>query len=55
MLMNNDDNLNLTKAVNGPDFAGVMAAMEKEIETLIDMKAFDVVGKESWMNVVSSI
>ena len=32
-----------------------MAAMEKEIETLIDMKAFVVVDKEPLMNVVSSV
>ena len=32
-----------------------MGAMEKEIDTLIDMKAFIVVDKEPWMNVVSSV
>ena len=55
VLMNNDDTSNLTEAMNGPDSAGFMAAMEKEIETLIDMKAFVVVEKEPWMNVVSSV
>ena len=44
--MNNDDNLNLTEAMNGPDSAGFMAAIEKEFETLIEMKAFVVVNKE---------
>ena len=46
MLMNNDDNPNLTEAMNGPDSAGFITAMEKEIETLIDMEAFVVVDKE---------
>ena len=41
--------------MNGPDSAGFMIAMEKEIETLIQMKAFIIVDKEPWMNVVSSI
>ena len=53
--MNNDDNPNLTEAMNGLDSTGFMAAMEKEIENLIAMKAFVVVGKEPWMNVVSSV
>ena len=53
--MNNDDTTNLTEAMNGPDSAGFIAAMEKEIETLIDMEAFVVVNKEPGMNVVSSV
>jgi hypothetical protein len=32
-----------------------MNAMEIEIETLIKMNAFIVVGKEAWMNIVSSV
>ena len=53
--MNNDDNPTLTEAMNGPDSTGFMAAMEKEIETLIAMQAFVVVDKEPWMNIVSSV
>ena len=53
-LMNNDDNPTLSEAMNGPDSAGFMVGMEKEIGTLIIMKAFVVVSKESWMNVISS-
>ena len=54
--MNNDDNPNLTEAMNGTDSGGFIAAMEKKIETLIDMEAFVVVvDKEPWMNVVSSV
>ena len=41
--------------MNGLDYVGVIAAMEKEVETLIDLKAFVVVDKEPWMNVVFSI
>ena len=44
--MNNDDNFNLIETMHGPDYAGFMAAMEKEIETLIDIKAFVVVDTE---------
>ena len=54
-LMNNDDNPTLSEAMNGPDSASFMVAMEKEIETIIIMKAFVVVSKESWMNVISSV
>ena len=53
--MNNDDNPNLTEAMNGPDSTGLIAAMEEEIDTLIGMEAFVVVDKEPWMNVVSSV
>ena len=55
VLMNKDDSPNLNEAMNGPDSAGFMAAMERENETLIDMEAFVVVNKEPWMNVVSSV
>ena len=54
-MVNNEDNPTLTEAMNGPDSTGFMVAMEKEIQTLIQMKAFIVVDKESWMNVVSSV
>jgi hypothetical protein len=50
-----EDNPTLKEAMNGPDAAGFMKAMEIEIETLIKMNAFVVVDKESWMNVVSSV
>ena len=53
--MNNDDNLNLTKAMNGPVSAGFMAAIKKGIETLINMKAVVVVDKESWIDIISSV
>ena len=58
VLLNNDDNPTLTEAMNGADSTGFMAAMEKEIETLIAMQAFVVVvvvDKEPWMNIVSSV
>ena len=50
-----EDNPTLKEAMNGPDAAGFMKAMEIEIETLIKMNAFLVVNKEPWMNVVSSV
>ena len=40
--------------MNGPDFTGFMAAMEKK-GTLIAMQAFAVVDKEPWMNIFSSV
>ena len=43
MLLYNDNNPNLTEAMNGPDSTGFMAAVEKEIETLIAMQAFVVI------------
>ena len=53
-MINNKDNPTLTEAMNGPDSAGFMVAMEKEIQTLIQMQAFIVVDKEPWINVVLS-
>ena len=55
VMTNNEDNLTLTEAMNGPDSVGFMVAMEKEIQTLIQMQAFIVVDKEPWINVVSSV
>ena len=47
VLLNTDDNLSLTEAMNGFDSTGFMVALEKEIETLIAMQACVVVNKES--------
>jgi hypothetical protein len=52
---NKEDNPTLKEAMNGPDSAGFMKAMEIKIETLIRMNAFVVVDRRKWMNVVSSI
>jgi hypothetical protein len=52
---NKEDNPKLKEAMNGPDAAGFMKAMEIEIETLIRMDAFVVADRESWMNVISSV
>ena len=55
-MVNNDDNSTLTDAMNEPDSAGFMVAMEeKKNRTLIQMQVFTVVDKEPWMKVVSSI
>jgi hypothetical protein len=52
---NQDDNPTLKEAMNGPDSAGFMKAMEIELDTLIMMKAFVIVERKPWMNVVSSV
>jgi hypothetical protein len=52
---NKEDNPTLKEAMNGPDAAGFMKAMEIELDTLIQMEAFIIIEKEPWMNVVSSV
>jgi len=52
---NKEDNPTLKEAMNSPDAAGFMKAMETELDTLIKMKAFVIVDKKKWMNVVSSV
>jgi hypothetical protein len=52
---NKEDNPTLKEAMNSPDAAGFMKAMEIELDTLIKMQAFIIVDKEPWMNVVSSV
>jgi hypothetical protein len=49
------DNPTLTEAMNGPDAAGFFKAMELELATLIEMEAFTVVDRKSWMKVISSV
>lgn len=46
VLLNNDDNINLTEAMNGPNSSGFMTTKEKKIEALVETKAFLVVDKE---------
>jgi len=49
------DNPSWEQAVNGPDSAGYWKAMEKEIGTLQDdMNSWDVVDRQSWMNILPS-
>jgi hypothetical protein len=52
---NKEDNPTLKEAMNGPDAAGFMKAMEIELDTLMRMNAFIVVDRKKWMNVVSSV
>ena len=54
-IANKEDNPTLKEAMNSPDAAGFMKAMEQEIDTLIRMEAFIVVNEQPWMNVVSSV
>jgi hypothetical protein len=51
---NDADNPTWEEAMNGPDRKGHMEAAKKEIETLVDMDAWDVVDCEEWMNVLPS-
>jgi hypothetical protein len=50
-----EDNPTLKEAMNGPDAAGFMKAMEIEFEILTKISAFIIVDKEPWMNIVSSV
>lgn len=54
-LANQEDSPTFTDAMNGPDAAGFRCAMEIKIEQLIQIKVFEVVDQEEWMNVVSSV
>ena len=52
---NNEDNPNWNQAMNGPNSDGFWKAMATEITTLVDkMDAWDVVDRQSWMNVLPS-
>ena len=44
----------VVKVMNGPLREGFIEACRKEIETLIQMGAWDVVKREKWMNVLPS-
>ena len=44
-----------TEAMNGPNSAGFLRAMEPEISTFIDMDTFDVVKRLSKHKVISSV
>jgi hypothetical protein len=47
-----EDNPNWAQAMNGPNKDGFWEACLKEFETLTAMKTWDVVKRESWMNVL---
>jgi hypothetical protein len=49
------DNPALKEAMNSPDAAGFMKAMETELDTSITMKAFIIIDKKNRMNTVSSV
>ena len=55
VLLNNDDNPNLTETMNMPNSAAFMVTMEEEVQTLIGMKTFVVVDKESWIRIIYSV
>ena len=54
-MANKDDNPTFLEAVTGPDAAGFMEAMKLELNTLVDMKTFDIVDRAPWMKVVSYV
>jgi hypothetical protein len=49
---NSADNPTWNEAMNGPDKAGYWEACRKEIATLVEKDAWEVVDRESWMNVL---
>jgi Reverse transcriptase (RNA-dependent DNA polymerase) len=52
---NNEDNPNWNQAMNGPNSEGFWEAMATEIRTLVEkMDAWEVVDRETWMNVLPS-
>ena len=52
---NSEDTPSWEQAMNGPDADGYWKACEKEISTLVEDKdAWDVVARETWMNVLPS-
>lgn len=51
---NDEDNPSWEQAMNGPNSEGFWEASEKEIRTLEKMRVWDVVDRESWMNVLPS-
>jgi hypothetical protein len=51
---NDADTPNWTEAMHGPHADEFAAAMEKEVSTLEGMKAWDVVPRQPWMNILPS-
>jgi Reverse transcriptase (RNA-dependent DNA polymerase)/GAG-pre-integrase domain len=47
-----EDNPNWNQAMNGPNKDGFWEACQKEIDTLEAMDTWDVVDRESWMNIL---
>ena len=54
-MANKMDTPTFTEAMNGPDSAGFLKAMELEMATLIEMETFDVIKRTSKLNVISSV
>ena len=54
-MANKEDNPTYAEAMQGPDSAGFIAAMEVEIEILIRMNVFEIVARTDDMDVVSGI
>ena len=51
---NSADTPTYEEAMNGPDAEGFLEACRKELTTLINMKVWDVVKRQKWMNVLPS-
>ena len=51
---NAEDNPTWHEAMGGPNAEGYWQACKKEYETLISMKVWEVVERQTWMNVIPS-
>ena len=54
-MINRTDTPTFVKAMNGPDSAGFLKAMESEMATLIEMETVDVAKHLSKHKVISSV
>ena len=54
-MANKEDHPTYAEALYGPDSCGFVGAMETEILTLIELKVFDLVPRESNMNIISGV
>ena len=54
-MANKEDHPTYAEALYGPDSCGFISAMETEILTLIELKVFDLVPRETNMNVISGV
>ena len=54
-MANKEDHPTYAEALYGPDSCGFVGAMETEILTLIKLDVFELVERESNMNVISKV
>jgi len=51
----NSDTPTFQEAMNGPNAAGFLKAMEIEVDTLQEMNTFEVIDRQPWMKIISSV